>query len=309
MPLHAQVKGFLDMLVAAKAPAFHQLPVADSRKAFSSLIAMLPPSTATIAGTRDLRIPGPAGELPIRIYTPVGQGPFPIVMHFHGGGFVIGDLEIYDSTCREICAGADAIVVAVDYRLAPEHPFPAAPDDCLAATRWAAAHAAEFHGDSNRIVVGGDSAGGNLAAVTALRLRDEGGPKLRGQLLIYPVTDAADTESMRVNAEGYLLTRADMQWFVGHYVKDPAALSSPHLLPLHAPSLAGLPPAFLITAEFDPLRDEGEAYAAALSKAGVPVEFKRYDGAIHAFYTLFTSLELGRQAMDQSTAWLKKIFA
>jgi len=224
MPLHAQVKGFLDMLVAAKAPAFHQLPVADSRKAFSSLIAMLPPSTATIAGTRDLRIPGPAGELPIRIYTPVGQGPFPIVMHFHGGGFVIGDLEIYDSTCREICAGADAIVVAVDYRLAPEHPFPAAPDDCLAATRWAAAHAAEFHGDSNRIVVGGDSAGGNLAAVTALRLRDEGGPKLRGQLLIYPVTDAADTESMRVNAEGYLLTRADMQWFVGHYVKDPAAL-------------------------------------------------------------------------------------
>ncbi len=308
MPLNPQVQGFLQSLAAAGAPAFHSLQPPQCRQAINGLMRMMPPSSAVLAQVRDTHIAGPAGEIGLRIYTPVGAGPFPILMYFHGGGFVIGDLDTFDTLCRETCAGAGVVVVSVDYRLAPEHPFPAAPNDCLAATRWAAAHAAEINGDATRIGVSGDSAGGNLAAVTALRLRDEGGPALKAQLLIYPVADADPDRypSMTENAEGYLLSRADMNWFVGHYVKDPAALASSALCPIKAASHAGLPPALVITAEFDPLRDEGNAYAKKLAAAGVAVEHRCYDGAIHGFYTFFGALSLGREAVDQGIGWLKR---
>ncbi|WP_273454384.1 alpha/beta hydrolase [Nevskia ramosa] len=308
MPLNPQVQGFLGTLAAAGAQPFHTMEPAQARQAINMLMQMMPPSALQIAGVRDTHIAGPAGELKLRIYTPNGKGPFPILMYFHGGGFVIGDLDTFDSLCRETCAGAGVVMVSVDYRLAPEHAFPAASDDCLAATRWAAAHAVEINGDAGRLGVSGDSAGGNLAAVTALRLRDEGGPALKAQLLVYPVVDADPDAypSMTENAEGYLLGRKDMEWFFGHYVKDPAALTSISLRPIKAESLKGLPPALVITAEFDPLRDEGNAYAAKLKAAGVAVESKSYDGAIHGFYTFFSGLDVGRQAVDQGIAWLKK---
>ena len=308
MPLNPQVQGFLQTLAAAGAQPFHTMEPAQCRQAINGLMSMMPPSAAVLASVRDTHIAGPAGEIKLRIYTPTGTGPLPILMYFHGGGFVIGDLDTFDKLCRETAGGAGVIMVSVDYRLAPEHPFPAASDDCLAATRWAAAHAQEIGGDSSRIGVSGDSAGGNLAAVTALRLRDEGGPALKAQLLVYPVVDADPDAypSMTENAEGYLLSRADMNWFVGHYVKDPAALASTALRPIKAASLAGLPPALVITAEYDPLRDEGNAYAKKLAEAGVAVEHRCYDGAIHGFYTFFGALTLGREAVDQGIGWLKR---
>ncbi len=308
MPLNPQVQGFLGTLAAAGAQPFHTMEPPQCRQAINMLMSMMPPSAASIASVRDSHIAGPAGELKLRVYTPNGKGPFPILMYFHGGGFVIGDLDTFDSLCRETCGGAGVVVVSVDYRLAPEHPFPAASDDCLAATRWAAANADKLNGDASRLGVSGDSAGGNLAAVTAIRLRDEGGPALRAQLLVYPVVDAdpAAYPSMTENAEGYLLSRADMNWFVGHYVKDAAALASAVLCPIKAASHQGLPPALVITAEFDPLRDEGNAYAAKLKAAGVAVESKCYAGAIHGFYTFFGALTLGREAVDQGIAWLKR---
>jgi acetyl esterase len=202
-------------------------------------------------------------------------------------------------------------VVSVDYRLAPEHKFPAATDDCLAVTRWLGEHAGEIGGDAKRIAVGGDSAGGNLAAVTALRLRDEGGPALVGQLLVYPVTDhySKGTESMTKNADGYLLARQDMVWFSDHYLRSAADVSNPAYSPLRAKSVSGLSPALVLTAEFDPLCDEGEMYAKKLKDAGVPTTLTRYDGAIHGFFGFFSVLELGRAGMDQSCKWLKERFA
>ena len=308
MALHPQVKGFLENLAAANVPAFHQMTPELCRATFRQLVTSLPPGPAKIASSRDLDIPGPAGPLPLRIYTPAGPGPFPVLMYFHGGGFVIGDRDTYDATCRELCAGSGSVVVSVDYRLAPEQPFPAAPDDCLAATRWVAQHAGELGADASRIAVAGDSAGGNLAAVTAQRIRDEGGPALRAQLLIYPTTDhySSGSKSLTENAEGYLLTKADMLWFLDSYLGPNPDVNDPKAFPIRAKSLAGLPPALVITAEYDPLRDEGEAYGRALKQAGVPVAMSRYDGAIHGFFMFFQMLEQGRAAIDESCRWLKE---
>lgn len=263
-----------------------------------------------VASVVDRTIPGPAGELPIRIYTPEGPGPFPALVYFHGGGFVVGSLASGDPTCLALCHGASCVVVSVEYRLAPEHKFPAATDDCLAATRWLAAHAAELNADPVRLAVAGESSGGNLAAVTALRLRDEGGPALRGQLLIYPVADyhTPPTPSYIANADGYLLTRAMMVWFWGHYLSDAGEANHPHAAPLRAPDLSGLPAALVITAEFDPLRDEGERYAERLQQAGVPTQLARYDGMIHGFLLLSELFDEGRQAMEEAIQWVRRIF-
>lgn len=263
-----------------------------------------------VASVMDRTIPGPAGELPIRIYTPEGPGPFPALVYFHGGGFVVGSLASGDPTCRALCHGASCVVVSVEYRLAPEHKFPAATDDCLAATRWLAAHAAELNADPARLAVAGESSGGNLAAVTALRLRDEGGPALRGQLLIYPVADyhTPPTPSYIANADGYLLTRAMMVWFWGHYLSDAGEANHPHAAPLRAPDLSELPAALVITAEFDPLRDEGERYAERLQQAGVPTQLARYDGMIHGFLLLSELFDEGRQAMEEAILWLRQLF-
>jgi acetyl esterase len=269
---------------------------------------MAPP--AEIAGLREETIDGPGGPLRIRLYTPRGTGPFPLLVFFHGSGFVLCSLDTHDGMCRNLSAGAGCVVASVDYRLAPEHKFPAGIDDCLHATRWAAAHAAELGANARHIAVGGDSAGGDMAAVTALRVRDEGGPVLCGQLLLYPVTDyhTPGTSSYQENAEGYGLTRDTMKWFWDHYLSDATEGAHPHASPLRATDLSGLPPALVITAEYDPLRDEGELYAEKLRAAGVPIALARYDGVNHGFMFWVGVVDKAGVAMNEACEWLRGVF-
>ncbi|HEX7037211.1 MAG TPA: alpha/beta hydrolase [Pseudomonadales bacterium] len=266
-----------------------------------------PPAVPTpVADVTNRRIAGPEQDLDLRIYTPDAPAPTGGLVYFHGGGWVIGDLDSHDETCRRLCRGAGVRVVAVHYRRAPETTYPGAAEDCYAATAWVAAHAGELGIDASRLAVGGDSAGGNLAAAVTLMARDRGGPSLAFQLLIYPVTAADfDTASYRENGEGYLLSRRGMQWFWDQYVPDPAQREEPYAAPLRARSFEGLPPALVQTAEYDPLRDEGEAYAAALERAGVPVELTRYDGLIHGFFGMQEAVAAARPALDEAVAALR----
>jgi acetyl esterase len=307
MPVDPQIQALLNL--RAKLPPLHSLSVADARiqMAARDIPGLRKPEVGSVVN-RDMQ--GPAGPMSLRVYTPKGKGPFPLMVFFHGSGFVVCDLDTHDGMCRNLCAGAACVVVSVDYRLAPEHKFPAAPDDCLAATRWVADNASALAGDVGRIMVAGDSAGGNLAAVTALRARDEGGPRLIGQLLIYPVTDyfQPGTASMSENAEGYGLTRAGMIWFWNHYVRSPGDGVHPHASPLRAATLAGLPPALVATAQYDPLRDEGELYAEALRKAGVQVEMKRWDGMNHGFFFFPGIVDKATEATDEACAWARRVF-
>jgi len=259
----------------------------------------------------DRKLPGTAGSIPVRVYTPSGSGPFPVLVYFHGGGWVLCDIETHDPVCRSLANAAECIVVSVDYRLAPENKFPAAVDDCYAAAQWVMNNASLINGDPDRVAVGGDSAGGNLAAVVALMARDLGGSAPIFQLLIYPVTDyyLPGTPSMEENAEGYFLTRDDMVWFWNHYLNDVAEAEDPRACPLKASSLSGLPPALVITAEFDPLRDEGEMYAARLGEAACGVELVRYDGMIHGFFNMGGVLEQGRSAIALAAAQLRSAFS
>lgn len=310
MPINPQAKAFLDQAAAAGAPPLHTLPVAEARQALKSLFT--PEQKESVSKVEDRLIPGPGGyKIPIRIYTPAGKAPLPLLVFFHGGGWVLGDIESHDGTSRELANKAGCIVVSVDYRLAPEHKFPAAPEDCYAATKWVALNAASFGGDPTRIAVGGDSAGGNLAAAVAQMAADRGGaPGLVHQLLIYPVTNYAfDTASYRENGEGYLLTQELMQWFWKQYLPSDEDGKNAYASPLQARELRRVAPAFVITAEFDPLRDEGEAYAARLKEAGVPVEAKRYDGAIHGFFNLGHIIDQGKQVMADAVVRLKAAFA
>jgi acetyl esterase len=247
----------------------------------------------------------------VRLYTPHGKGPFPLLVFFHGSGFVLCSLDTHDGMCRNLAAGIGCIVASVDYRLAPEHKFPAGPNDCLAATRWLATHAVELGADPSRIMVAGDSAGGNMAAVTALRLRDEGGPNLCGQMLLYPVTDyhTPGTPSYAENAEGYGLTRSTMEWFWDHYLGDPAEADNPHASPLRATSLARLPPAYVVSAEYDPLRDEAERYGERLRGAGVPVEIVRCAGMNHGFLFWVGIVGGADTAMEAACDWARRRFS
>jgi acetyl esterase len=306
MPLDPQAQQILDLINAA--PSFDlDADPAEARNFFSQMNTA---DTATpVARHENHTLPGPAGDLPVRLYAPEADGPLPVLAYFHGGGFVIGDLDTHDGTCRELAVGAECLVVSVDYRLAPEHPFPAAPEDCYAATAWLAEHCAELGGDPTRLAVGGDSAGGNLAAAVALMARERGGPPLAHQLLIYPVTDYAfETASYRENAEGYMLTLPMMEWFWNHYLADPAQGDNELASPLRATSLAQLPPATVITAEFDPLRDEGEAYAQRLSDAGVKTQMTRYDGVFHGFLGMGAAIDKAKQAVDQACTALRSTF-
>ena len=309
MPVDPQIQALLD--AGRHLPATNTLSVPAARAQYEARIAAMAPPAA-VARVEERDMPGPGGALRLRIYTPQGSGPFPLLVFFHGSGWVLCSLDTHDGICRNLCAGASCVVASVDYRLAPEHPFPAGLEDCLAATRWCAAHAASLGADPARIVIGGDSAGGNLAAVTALRLRDEGGPKLLGQLLLYPATDwhTPGWPSYAENAEGYGLTRATMEWFWGHYLPDPATQAAhPHAAPLRAASLAGLPPALVTTAEYDPLRDEGEAYADALRAAGVTVAATRWMGMNHGFYFWAGRVDKATVGIAEASGWLRGAFA
>jgi acetyl esterase len=308
MPVDPQIQALLDK--GAGVPATHTLPVAVARTQYEARIALMAPAPA-IAAASGAMINGPGGDLRIRIYTPHGIGPFPLLVFFHGSGFVLCSLDTHDGMCRNLCAGAQCVVASVDYRLAPEHKFPAGIDDCLCATRWAAAHAAELGADPTRIALAGDSAGANMAAVTALRVKEEGGPALCAQLLLYPVTDyhTPGTPSYEENAEGYGLTRDTMKWFWAHYLNDASEGGHPHASPLRAADLSGLPPALVITAEYDPLRDEGEFYADKLRRAGVPAALTRYDGVNHGFMFWVGVVDKAGAAMSQACEWLRGIFA
>ncbi len=257
----------------------------------------------------DRRIPGPAGEIPVRIYRPASPGPLPALVGFHGGGWVIGDLDGYEGMCRHIANSVGCLLVSVDYRLAPEHPFPAAAEDAYAATCWVAEQATELGADPRRLAVAGDSAGGNLAAVCALMARDRGGPDLVFQLLIYPVTDCSfDTPSYRENAEGYFLKAVTMRWYWRQYLGDSADGSDPYASPLRAPDLSHLPPALIITAGYDPLRDEGEAYGRRLQAAGVDATVRRYETMFHGFFGFGLLLDAALPANEDAFAALRAAF-
>lgn len=306
MPVEAQTKALLDQLVAMGGAPLHTLPVPQARELMNALRAFNA-AGPEVAKVEDRKIPGPTGDIPVRIYTPAGKGPFPVLCWFHGGGWVLGDLDSADATCRELANGAASVVVSVDYRLAPESKFPTAAEDCYTAAKWVAANASALGIDASRLAIGGDSAGGNLSAVVALMARDRGGPAVRFQLLVYPVTDASyDTASYRDNADGYLLTRDSMVWFWNHYLRNDADRANPYASPLRAANLKGLPPALVITAEYDPLRDEGEAYAKRLQEAGVKTRLSRYDGTIHGFFAMTAFIELGKKALAEAAEALRQ---
>jgi acetyl esterase len=308
MALNPVIAGWLDFMNSM--PAINTMPVAEARATLDAGRALQPPPPS-VGHVANRDVPSPDGPIPVRIYTPFGIGPFPLVVHFHGGGFVIGDLESHDAACRHLCLASGAVVVAVHYRLAPEHKAPAAVEDCLAVTRWAAAHAGEIGADPRRVAVAGDSAGGSLSTLISMRIRDEGGPKLCAQLLNCPWVDMDLTRpSYRENKEGYFLSLSMIQWFFDQYMRSPQDRDDPRIVPMKAKDLKGLPPAYVLTAEYDPLRDEGEAYADRLMAAGVPVVKKRVSGMIHDFPCL--SLNVIPEAAEELAAmgaWLKARFA
>jgi acetyl esterase len=294
--LHPDAALVCQMIVAANRPALETLTPHEARQAYLASRQALQPDPEPVAEVADLQAAGPAAPIPLRLYrgTGVERGQLqPALVYFHGGGWVIGDLESHDQVCRALANAARCLVVAVDYRLAPEHKFPAAVEDAIAATGWVSRNAQSLGIDAHRLAVGGDSAGGNLAAVVSLDARDRGGPPLVFQLLIYPGTDMRmDRPSHLRHAEQLPLRRPTMQWFVGHYLRGPGDELDWRASPLRAPSFRDLPPALIVTAGFDPLSDEGEAYARALSDCGVPVTHQRFDGQIHGF------LNMGRIVAD-----------
>lgn len=304
MPLEPVTAAILAQIAESGAPEYHQLPVIESRAQYTE--AQSVPPSIEVYSVEDFVVPGPAGDIPVRLYRP-NDKPAPLHVHFHGGGWVIGNLVTHDADCREIVAASGCMVLAVDYRLAPEHPFPAAPEDCYAVSCWAAANSTQLGGSPGLISIGGDSAGGNLAAVVALMARDRNGPEFAMQLLLYPITEPSmASASFRDNAEGYLLTKTMMAWFWDHYCPDIEQRKHPLISPLMASDLSGLPPALMITAEFDPLRDEGEAYAARLKEAGVEVEMRRFNGFIHGFFSLAGIIEATREAVELVGSALRK---
>ena len=266
-----------------------------------------PPPGEDVASVEDLEVPGPDGPLPVRVYRPDGAAvPAPVVVFFHGGGWVLGSIATHDATCRGLANRTGAVYVSVDYRLAPEHPYPAAPEDCYAATCWVADHAADLGVDPGRLAVAGDSAGGNLAAVVCQMARDRSGPAIAFQLLIYPVTDL-DLDrwpSMEENADGPLLTREGMDWFARHYVGTLPFTGDPYAAPIRAADLSGLPPAYVATAGHDPLRDEGAGYAEALAAAGVTVGYDNFATMIHGFVGFADVVPAAGEARDRIAAAL-----
>jgi acetyl esterase len=307
MPLDPKAKAMIDFMAQMPMPPWSEVdPVA--YRAMSEA-GRFPPPDLPLAEISDSFIPGPASPIAIRVYRVSAEPNQPAIVYFHGGGFVIGSLSSHDGTCRRLAHGAGCTLISVDYRLAPEHKFPAAVDDSYAAAVWVAENAKPLKIDPSRIAVAGDSAGGNLAAVVALLARDRGGPALCHQLLVYPVTDMAfKSESYVTNGDGYFLTRDMMAWFGDQYLPEGQAPDDPLLSPLYAADVSGLPSATVITAEYDPLRDEGEAYAKKLAEAGVPTELVRYDGVIHGFFSMNGMIDQADEAHAFAAAALRRAF-
>jgi acetyl esterase len=310
MALDPQVQAVLELVIKSGRPPYHQLSPKDARQLFRETRPASTPTPPEIGVVSNMLAEGPDGPIPLRVYRPRGvaaDAPLPGLVFFHGGGWVIGDLDTHDVLCRQLTAEAGITVVAVDYRLAPEAKFPAAADDAWAATRWVVAHADRLGIDARRLAVGGDSAGGNLAAVVSLLARDAGAPAIAFQTLLYPVTDVGiEWPSYREFAEGYLLTSQSMRWFIGHYLAAEKEAVDWRVSPLRAPSLRGLPPAVIVTAGFDPLRDEGEAYARALRDASVTVDYVCYGGMIHGFVPMGRLIETGNRVVSHVAASLRQ---
>ena len=309
MPLDRQARALIERFVREGTPPVSKLTPAEARRLTREVNRRLTSPPEAVAVVKNMRMSDTSAQIPVRVYIPREGEVLPVLVYFHGGGWVLGDLDSVDSLCRSLANAADCVVVSVDYRLAPEHKFPAAIEDAYSATKWTANSATSFNGDPRRIAVAGDSAGGNLAAAVSLMARDKHSPPIVFQLLIYPATNHAfDTTSYSDNAEGYWLSKDDMRWFWNHYLRDEEDGRNPYASPSRAADPSSLPPAFVITAEFDPLRDEGEAYAARLRECGVPVKVARYDGMIHDFVNI-AELRQSRVAVGEAAAELRKAFA
>lgn len=305
MRVDPQVQALLVQLAEAGQPPLNESTVEDARTV-GRLLASLDAPPEPVAAVRDDTVPGPAGAVAVRIYRPSpDEAALPVVVWFHAGGGVIGDLDTADSCCRRLANRTGALVVSVDYRRGPEDPFPAAVDDCWAVTQWLGGHAEQLGGDRSRIAVGGDSMGGAFAAVVARRAARDGSPALRHQLLVYPMTDATLSQpSVDELAEGFLLTRDLCEWFYDHYLGPDVDRQDPDASPLHADDLAGCAPATILIADVDPVRDEGLAYGQKLRAAGVDVDVVRYDGMIHVFFAFGAVIDRANEAMDRAAAAL-----
>jgi acetyl esterase len=292
-------------------PRYETVSPTEARELYLKGRVVSNPEPPELASVEPLAIPSPTGSIPARIYTPVrprqANGLAPCLVFYHGGGWVIGDLDSHDVVCRKLANEGELIVISVDYRLAPEHKFPAAVDDAIEAAKWIAANAKQLDIDASRLMVGGDSAGGNLAAVVAIAARDGNGPAIAGQLLIYPATDFAMTHPSHSEPEtSILLTHSVIKWFRDHYLGD-ADINDWRASPARAKTLAGLPPAYVLTAGADPLRDEGDEYAARLKEAGVPVTYKHFPGQFHGFFTMGKLLQQANIAAGEIAVWLKAL--
>jgi len=308
--LHPQAQAFIDLLVQRGVPPTHTLTPAEARKFYRERRALTQPDPAEVAQVRELQADGPHGPIPLRLYRPLGSAAsalLPVLVYYHGGGWTIGDLDTHDTLCRELCNGSGCAVVAVDYRMGPEHRFPAAVDDVLAATRWVRREAAALGVDAQRLAVGGDSAGGNLAAVVAIAARDAGDLPVAWQLLIYPATDMRRIHpSHTTNGQGYVLTRDTIGYFHDHYIADAAQDLDWRASPLLREDLAGLPPALVLTAGYDPLRDEGLDYARALTAAGNRASYVCFERQIHGFITMGRLLDEANTAVALCAAELRR---
>ncbi len=308
MPLDPQIQAMRDQRERDNVPPLYTMSLTEARAADLASIRAGGGEPEPVHEVTDLTIAGPGGALPLRLYRPAGERPLPALLYFFGGGWVLGTVDTADGVSRSLANSSGALVAVAGYRLAPEHRFPAAADDCYAAVRWVAEHAEEIGADPARLAVGGDSAGGNLAAGVALRARADG-PALAGQLLVYPNTDQlADDPSMRAADDPFLFNRHSVDWYRRHYLANPGDAANPLASPLRAQSLAGLPPALVITAEFDPLRDQGEAYARRLAREGVQVELSRYPGMAHGFFTMIGTVDASRAAIEQAASRLRAWF-
>jgi len=310
MSLDPKAKALLTAIIAAGDPEVQFLPAVEARSLVHSRYEKLNLPLKEVESITDFSIPGPGGDLLLRIYTPKGTGPFPVLVFIHGGGWVLFHPKHYDSVCTHLCAGASCIVVSVDYRLSPETKFPGALDDCIEALRWVSLHAGSVNGDPSRIIISGDSAGGNLAAAVALRNRDENGPKLLAQVLIYPATAWYEppTASFKEFAGGFSLTAESLFWFWDQYLNSRDQSSDPYAVPMNAMKLSGLPEALVLVSGYDPLHDEGILYAEKLEQSGVKTTLLDYDSMIHGFLSYLGILDQAETAITEICGWIKQRF-